>query len=373
MPLFTNIFVQQLFFLTVTLYWQLPMKLSLTAFICLFATIVCAQTKTINFAAVDKNAKQVSAATAADLSQKLTAPYKTELEKVRAIFIWITDNIAYDVYAYHNTEAAYAGLFRPYISTVDSIVKKDYNDRVVQKVLNERKAICDGYSRLFKTLCDYANIQSVIVDGNIRWYTDRIGLATSRPHAWNAVLIDKKWYLLDATWASGTATDNEVSGFVKRYNEFYFLPEPNKLITDHYPDDTKWALLTNIPTKQQFYGLPHFHTDFYTCNIKTYSPTDGTIQLTCVRKNIHIELETEDVKESLVIGEYPDLPSTIKSAASVDSLITANEHAKLYAPKHTIIGNKIILDYELQSVNTKRIDVYYNNKAVISYSIWMFK
>jgi transglutaminase/protease-like cytokinesis protein 3 len=160
--------------------------------------------------------------------------------------------------------------------------------------------------------------------------------------------------------------DDTLSGFVKTYNEFYFLTDPSKLITNHYPDDTKWALLTNVPSKQQFYSWPYFHTDFYTANIKYYSPTDGTIQLTSIRKTVHIELETEDLKKSLVISEYPDL-APAKTATS-NKTITED-----YAPKHKIIGNKIILDYELQSVDTKRIDVYYNNKTIISYGIWMFK
>jgi transglutaminase/protease-like cytokinesis protein 3 len=61
-------------------------------------------------------------------------------------------------------------------------------------------------------------------------------------HAWNAVLIDHKWYLVDPTWASGY-TNRAVTKFTRKRNDFYYLTPAEDFILDHYPDDPQWQLL----------------------------------------------------------------------------------------------------------------------------------
>jgi transglutaminase/protease-like cytokinesis protein 3 len=61
-------------------------------------------------------------------------------------------------------------------------------------------------------------------------------------HAWNAVQINKKWYLLDCTFASGYIDLNKVK-FVKHRNDVYYLTPPRIFILDHHPSDSKWQLL----------------------------------------------------------------------------------------------------------------------------------
>lgn len=126
------------------------MRLLLLTLILFSGTISTAQKATVDFDAIDRRVKTIQSSSVDSLSKKLTAPYKSELEKVRSIFRWITENIAYDIEGYNSPKPIYEGLFRPDISNIDSIRQKDYNDRIVDKVLKERKAICDGYARLFK-------------------------------------------------------------------------------------------------------------------------------------------------------------------------------------------------------------------------------
>src|SRR5688572_31695249 len=92
---------------------------------------------------------------AALLTRTIIANCRTDKEKVTAIFRWITDNIAYH---------------RPYISKnrkrqpaiIDEVENEgalpSLNSRVALKVLRDRKAVCEGYARLFKELCDYAGL-----------------------------------------------------------------------------------------------------------------------------------------------------------------------------------------------------------------------
>ena len=49
----------------------------------------------IDFSEIDRKVQFADAATPALLSQQLTSNYTSDLQKVRAIFRWITDNIAY--------------------------------------------------------------------------------------------------------------------------------------------------------------------------------------------------------------------------------------------------------------------------------------
>ena len=324
-----------------------------------------------NFSLIDQKVKTIQSNSIDSLSTMLCSSYKTPIEKVRSIFKWVTENIEYDVVGYHNINEIYSGLFRPTISIIDSVVFKDYNDRIVEKVLKEKRAICDGYARVFKTLCDKANIQSVITSGHIRWYSEPIGVVTNRTHAWNAVFINNKWQLLDPTWASGTA-DDEVTKFSKKYNDFYFLTDPIQFFNNHYPFDPKWALFSNPPSRQLFYYYPFFHEDFYTSHIISYKPTNGLIDVTIVNKKVRIELATEDKEKQLYVREYPYQTDT-NNHDLVDDTLSIEKPSFKNVTNYKISGKKIYWDYELLSDKTERLDIFYNEKLILSYSIRMYK
>lgn len=323
-----------------------------------------AQTSSAPFAAIDKRVKTIQASTAGELANKLTTPYKTETEKVRAIFKWITENIAYDTKGYHNVEEIYKGLWRPEISDIDSVIKKDYNDRIVQKVLTEKRAVCDGYSRLFKTLCDHAGIQSVIITGFIRWSSDPVGVATNRAHAWNAVFINNSWKLIDATWASGYC-NAAVTTFTKFYDEFFFFTNPVHFFNDHFPDDKKWSLLPNTPTLYQFYNFPFYYPAFYKCRILSLSPVTGHIEVTVRNKKVVITMETNEVTKDMYVYETP----YVESKTNVVDTLTDKELDELYKPKYKTDGTKVTYTYEIQSENAEKLHVMYNNKLILTYGL----
>ena len=66
-------------------------------------------------------------------------------------------------------------------------------------------AVCDGYAKALKLLCDREQIPCIIVAGKA------IQNGNSEPHAWNYVQMeDGAWYGLDITWddVGHTATEN---------------------------------------------------------------------------------------------------------------------------------------------------------------------
>src|SRR4029079_2030806 len=176
------------------------MKFSIFFLLLFLWTAAFSQRKTASFSSIDWRAADIDASSPDTLAMQLTAPYSTDLEKVRAIFRWITEHIEYNtlrsqpygiVYYDDGIESAHDN---------DSILQP-LDLRVAEIVLKRRVAFCEGYARLFETLCDYAGIRSEVISGYSR--TNMSSRQFRCNHKWNAVLIDSNWYLLDVTWASG--------------------------------------------------------------------------------------------------------------------------------------------------------------------------
>ena len=71
----------------------------------------------------------------------------------------------------------------------------------------------------------------VYVGGDARGLGGDIG---GGGHAWNAVELNGRWYLLDATWNAGSVSGNS---FNKQYSSTYLFTPPDIFISDHIPDD----------------------------------------------------------------------------------------------------------------------------------------
>jgi hypothetical protein len=154
-------------------------------------------------------------------------------EKVRAAYRWLTDRIAYDA---------------------DGFFADSPGDQSAETVFRTKKCVCEGYANLMVALCTLMGLESV----KVRGYAKGLGYLPGPPstkanHAWNAVKINDRWYLVDATWGAGYINDKR---FVRQFTDFYFLATPDKLIWSHFPTDSKWQLLTPPVTRQQFEGRP---------------------------------------------------------------------------------------------------------------------
>jgi hypothetical protein len=154
--------------------------------------------------------------------------FQTESDKIRAIFVWIADNIQYDV----------DNMFAINFYEADS-------DKIA-KPLRTRKGICENYSALFAAVCRQVGIQAIVVEG----YTKQRGFVDYIPHAWCAAFTNGAWRLFDPTWGSGYMEDGR---FVKRLDEEYFNASPEKFIRSHMPFDYLWQFLYYPISNQAFY------------------------------------------------------------------------------------------------------------------------
>ena len=284
------------------------------------------------------------------LARQLVIPYQTDSQKVNAIFRWITENISYNLRKARN---------RNYELSFDepddtSPVLKPLNQRVAENVLRRGMAVCDGYARLFKTLCDHAGIQSEIITGYARTGMGRNAAKFSSNHTWNAVFIDSNWHLLDVTWASGHITYRSEE-FIRSYNNNYFLSAPARFFQDHYPEDIKWTLMENPPMLTEFNRAPFRYSGFIKSSITSYWPEKGIIYA-AAGDSIRFEVESANLKKNLLVSdtppveplfdeyEDPDAPPSGYKKLSYTYTVTNTSSEWLYV----ICDEKIILRYKLE-------------------------
>lgn len=241
---------------------------------------------------------------AESLALRITSGKETELEKVTAIFKWITSNITYRV----GPPNRY-----PVIGTIswknavlpeeDDSPLKPLSERVSEMVLKRGTAVCDGYARLFHTLCSFAGIRSEVIVGFARGNANKPTRRFGVNHYWNAVAINNKWYLLDATWASGYISANG-DQFIRDYDDRYFLTPPEIFIRDHYPDDPRWTLLPDSKVPEEFRRSPFKQKSFTKYHITSYSPATGIIEA-ALGDTIRLKLQTGELENARNVA--PDL------------------------------------------------------------------
>jgi Transglutaminase-like superfamily len=299
-----------------------------------------------------------------ELARQLTANGKTELEKVTSIFKWITGHVSYrvkpDKKLKRNKSFSVKNVNEEYW-IIDDEPLKSLNERVAEDVLKNKKAVCDGYARLFKTLCDHAGINSEII----------LGYARSRPlksvqrfgvnHYWNAVMIDNKWYLLDATWASGyVSMQGDV--FIREYDEHYFLTPPEVFIQDHYPDDIRWTLLPDSKIPLEFYRSPFKQKSFSKYQITSFYPSGGIIE-TFVGDTIRLNLQTNIKETGRVIS--PDM--------LVDSTLFTHSSSWVFLKPDQTENSNLQIQYNyLYAVSSPKVEwlyLLYNDDMVLRYKI----
>jgi hypothetical protein len=179
------------------------------------------------------------------LAAYLTQAANTDREKARAIYRWVTDRIAYDV---------------------DNFLAGRRVDDNPRTVLRRRRAVCSGYANLFLALCKEAGVKAARVVGKARGYGYRPGrLKANNGHAWNAVYLEGKWRLLDATWGAGAIGERK---FVKRFAEHYFLTPAEQLIFTHLPDEDRWQLLPSPLTVQEFLAQPEVRYELFVMGVE---------------------------------------------------------------------------------------------------------
>jgi hypothetical protein len=315
----------------------------------LLGQISFAQLKRVNFSSIDWNVQNINAPTPDSLARKLADNYPTQLEKVRSIFRWVTEHIAYKTIPKVSARYHYRNSWED--TTMDW---RSGEEMYAWAVMQKRTAFCEGYARLFKTLCSYAGLQAEVITGYAR--TDRQSRFFSN-HAWNAVKIDSSWYLLDATWASGFIS-YRTDEFVKAYDDYYFLTPPEQLIRTHYPEDIRWALLNEVPRIKEFERTPFRHSNFIKYTIASYSPSQGSIEAQ-IGDTLRFELTITNKERDEHIGSNPFFDTTLLEGSATSVFLQP-----AISQKH-----KIVYLYPVTSVSVQWLHLIYNDDVVLQYRL----
>lgn len=181
-----------------------------------------------DYSKVDKQAASAPAnlCTAGEIAAHITRGLKSAEDKTRAIYYWMAHNIRYDVEAMNSNET--------------------YNNpqELVDEVLKKRKGLCGHYAELFHAMSKSVGVESYVIPG----YTLTYGHFANLSHAWNAVRINSRFYLIDATWAAGHFLNGK---YRQKFTDEYFMIIPAEFIKSHIPFDPMWQFLDNPVTHEE--------------------------------------------------------------------------------------------------------------------------
>lgn len=199
------------------------------------------------FYALDEYARKTPKryeANVSTLAQYLLKPAKTDIEKARVLFTWVASHVKYDDKAFNSGE---------------------YPDYSAEDVLQNKKAVCDGYGNILKALCDAAGLESEKVIGYAKGYGYKVGdTFKETDHAWNVIKVDNEWRLFDATWASMDATTkNGKLVSTTEFNPYWFNVTPEAFIFTHLPEQSKWQLMADSLTLAQYEKLSYLDETFF--------------------------------------------------------------------------------------------------------------
>ncbi|KAL2409063.1 cytokinesis protein 3 [Exophiala dermatitidis] len=190
-----------------------------------------------SFSQVDKAARFItslpSSITAASLATGyICRPYRSGVQRLRAIFIWCAERINWE-------EDLDLDAF-------------NYNQPIdTRRVIQSRRGSSQEVSTLILEMCNAIGIHAEVVQGYLKTPGEDLDLdATTRPnHYWNAVLVDGEWRMMDASLASPTNPKRAMYSSVSTSiaESWYFLTRPSEICWTHVPvQDVQQHLIPSV-------------------------------------------------------------------------------------------------------------------------------
>lgn len=255
------------------------------------------------------------------IAKYINANFKTENDKIRAVFYWTASNISYDVE-------------NMFVVNIDETPQ----DRIT-KTFRTKKGICGDYAVIFSEIANLVGVKSVVVEG----YTKQYGKVATLAHAWCAAKIENKWYLFDPTWGSGYVNNNK---YTRKINNIHFKVEPSKMINSHMPFDYLWQFMNYPITNQEFIA--------------------GNTQINKTKKNFDYEREIAKYESLPKIDQFFESAQRIEKNGIKNQLISqAYTYAKTSwnTERENENGAKynVIVNQYNEAINELNDFIYYRN------------
>ena len=242
------------------------------------------------------------------IAETITYDYEDDESKVRAIFVWVTDNIEYSL---ETLDEQKKDRSKRRIKAKDpdekAELEKELKDNDLKKCLKRRGGVVTDYTYLFTELCDAVGIEAGEVKGYLRRSERKVGQMPRRPdHIWNWARIDGKKYLFDTMLAAGKVgknPDTKEKEFMKEFNDIYFMTPPEIMILNHYPLDKKNQLIDEAVSEEEFANYPFILPGFKSCLIEEFHPKSGLIAADQTEIEFKIKFKDGEIPNRIMIYE----------------------------------------------------------------------
>lgn len=230
-----------------------------------------------------------------DLATKIADDFTSDENKARAAFFWIAKNIRYNLKEFYNPKQRSYN-FR--YSTEEERTQKlqALKDKIITKAFITKTGVCEEYAQIFKKVCDLLGIEAEVIKGNARTNPKEIGKPKrGTNHAWNAVKLNGKWIILDATWAAGYEMNGK---WIRNFENYFYNIPKNKIFKTHLPEDSTWVLRFGRISLQEFYNQPIYGKTFLSSKAELISPKKGILK---VNSSNEIKLKIKNLDSNSLI------------------------------------------------------------------------
>jgi len=210
-----------------------------------------------------------------ELAKRIDTDFNTDYDKARAIYCWIAFNVKYDFAAFLNPPKTQRFSYRSEVEKQRKI--QEFNNEILQKTFKSQKAVCEGFTLLYSHLASLVGLKSQIIRGDSKTRLSDIGRKnTESNHAWNIVLIDGKWRLIDVTWGQGYYNENK-GAMIKEFSSIYFDTPPAYFFAKHFPDSG--TFLGEKLSKDNFLNGPLIYNKLIENDSEITAPDSGIIEV----------------------------------------------------------------------------------------------
>ena len=157
----------------------------------------------------------------------------------------------------------------------------------------------------------------VIVQGVVKNLRYQLGEPESNktlPSSWNAVYVNGSWRIVDVFNASEYVSlkwgrlnvagemiyesDRDDFAFITdQVNEFYFIPDPDSIITTHFPDEPDWQLLEEPLTLEEFEKRVHIGWQFFAMRMALCDKSERNLVVEPKTGEIDLVFSLDDTTE----------------------------------------------------------------------------
>lgn len=243
-----------------------------------------------SFSQVDKAARFItslpSSITAASLATGyICRPYRSGVQRLRAIFIWCAERISWeedhDIDGYNYDQA------------IDT-----------RRVIQTKRGSSREVSALVLEMCIAIGIHAEIVQGYLKTPGEDLDLdAVSRPnHFWNAILVDGEWRMMDSSLASPTNPKRTFYSSISTSiaEAWYFLATPGELCWTHVPvEDAPQHMIPSV-SPDVLLSLPGTCPPFFRQGLSMHAYDTSVIRMEGLEMctlSINVPADTEIVAE----------------------------------------------------------------------------